>query len=492
MVRVRNLLKIFIVILVVAFGWANFDFTAQEIAEGDRYVGQILYKDKAIISFYNTGPFVTTYSRAQMTAYRLNEYIEKYEDIDLIRLSYPENIYTASIGGRNLFSAYKEDAKHRNMKVEALMAEWMNHLKSAMIQQKVELQEQEIVIQSNEEESPEVGVAVDSIIITKDQIKTVSTQDAQIVSDMLLIDIEERLEALEKKVDLPVRKSKTSKMVWVFMLFNLGLSIYVLVMYLKANKQLGNYEEIEKTGRLEELENSVSVLLKELKDVSGEAVDSVIKTVKEQKQVDVKEEPKEEETHQDLPETVEVVDNKPDLSKIDIVPEVEAKTIINKQNNDAQEAIDVKKPEVVPEDNTSLADTLEEALHTEDKSKEVISNEDLKELEKEEVKTVKTDAEKLAEELDGGNEEIVTEEGINNSIQSNLSGVGIAELFKILSQLDKEIREEVKIIINNKALNKNDKIIKMKQMEIGNDLIAKVLGIGKEEVNLVVQLNNLE
>ena len=104
----------------------------------------------------------------------------------------------------------------------------------------------------------------------------------------------------------------------------------------------------------------------------------------------------------------------------------------------------------------------------------------------------KTDAEKLAEELDGGSSEEEKKSLINSPNQSNLSEVGMAELFKILSQLDKDIRDEVKNVLNTKALNKNEKIIKMQRLEMDPELIAKVLGIGKEEVALVIQLNDLE
>jgi hypothetical protein len=257
--------------------------------------------------------------------------------------------------------------------------------------------------------------------------------------------------------------------------------------------------------------------------VSGDVADSAIKTIKEQQQPEVmkeivtpepelsttetlqSDEPMEVENKQTTEEIADdISDLLPDINDINIVPDVEEKEEIKikteaLKSNGGQDDIEAMMAEFIQQEPVVIADTLEEVLESE--SPEIIQAEDKIELEKvvenkkdnektEDVKA-KTDAEKLAEELSGpttAEEQAV----INSPNQTNLSGVGMAELFKILSQLDKDIRDEVKLVLNNKALNKNEKIIKMKQLEMDPDLIAKVLGIGKEEVSLVIQLNDLE
>jgi len=495
MVRLDFLKKFVLICVVSTFCYANFDFTAQEMTEKNQVVGQVLYKDNVVIPLYTTGPFVTEYSRAQMTAYRLNEYLQSYEDISKIKFSYPENTYTASIGGRNLFSIYKEDAKQGNTSVEVLMSEWINNLKVAMM---TKITQAEVPETNPEVKSVEpvpikksIKVAENNKKTVKEQVISVDTEQVvnvlenKVDKDLFIEDFDERLTKLEAKVAKPLKKGKSNFLLWIVALLNLGLGIYLVFIYQKIKKNLGSYEEVEKTGRMEEIENSVSVLIKELKDVSGEVVDNTIKNIKEVKQETIQEEEPvvaeeaQEEQQEEIKKQVE--------EEMDIVPDVEVK-------EEKPLATNIGIVEEV-----SVADSLEEALEANQKPLEVIKEEDAKELEavvqhkqeeKKEAtnKTAKTDAEKLAEELDGGKDEPV----INNPSQTNLSGVGMAELFKILSQLDKDIREEVKTMLNNKSLNKNERIIKLKHLELDTELIAKVLGIGKEEVSLVIQLNDLE
>ncbi len=511
MARLRSIGKLLLVSLIVATSYASFDFSAQEMPDKDQSVGQVLYKDTVVMQLYTAGPFVTNYSRAQMIAYRLNEYINSPEDINKIRLSYPENIYTATIEGRNLFSVFKEDSKQKNMKAEAIMAEWINNIKVAMIPKDLVVTENEKqvvltkeVVEKKQTAEKQQKPTIASPVIKSTEVVVIPTiaptEEKLAVRDMFLDDFEERLAKIEKKVAGSVKKAKGFSWIWLFTLINLGLGIYLLFIYRKIKKHLGTYEEVEQTGRMEEIENSVSVLIKELKDVSGEAADNVIKNIKEQneasqptlpiEEVVLEQETQTAEEEIIIEETVEIIEEEiPDIAEKDIVPEVETK------------------------EETALADSLEEALE-ENNGTVVMKKEDLEELEKEveveeekveevvpQVKEApvqektpskaKSDAEKLAEELDGGVKAEEAKPSINVN-PTNLSGLGMAELFKILSQLDKEIRDEVKTVLNNKTLNKNEKIIKMKQLEMDNDLIAKVLGIGKEEVNLVLQLNDME
>ena len=94
MVRLKIIIRIVLIsIIVFTCNAASFDFSALELTDGDQTVGQVLYKDTVVMQIYATGPFVTVYSRAQMIAYRLNEYLESYSDINKIKLSYPENIF---------------------------------------------------------------------------------------------------------------------------------------------------------------------------------------------------------------------------------------------------------------------------------------------------------------------------------------------------------------------------------------------------------------
>lgn len=124
--------KIILLIILISLSYCANNFSSLEVTAGDKKVGQVVYKDTVVIQVSATGPFATPYSRAQMIAYRLNEYLESYSDVKKIKLSYPENIYTASISGRNLFSVYKEDATEENMKVEDVMSQWIQNIMSAI------------------------------------------------------------------------------------------------------------------------------------------------------------------------------------------------------------------------------------------------------------------------------------------------------------------------------------------------------------------------
>jgi hypothetical protein len=534
MVRLKIIVRALLISMVIFISnAASFDFSALELIDGDQSLGQVLYKDTVVMQIYATGPFVTAYSRAQMIAYRLNEYLESYSDINKIKLSYPENIYTASIAGRNLFSVYKEDAKQKNTRLEPLMSEWINNIKLAMTPKAGQVVEtQNKLVQVAPKKLIEAKVEVKKLqpevplIVTEEKVvvaPVVVTSESEEVKDIFNDDTEKRLVKLESALVGKTNKAKGFPWIWVVTFINLALGIYLFFMYRKTNKQVGNYEEVEKTGRMEEIENSVSVLIQELKEVSGDVADSAIKTIKEQQQPEVmkeivtpepelsttetlqSDEPMEVENKQTTEEIADdISDLLPDINDINIVPDVEEKEEIKikteaLKSNGGQDDIEAMMAEFIQQEPVVIADTLEEVLESE--SPEIIQAEDKIELEKvvenkkdnektEDVKA-KTDAEKLAEELSGpttAEEQAV----INSPNQTNLSGVGMAELFKILSQLDKDIRDEVKLVLNNKALNKNEKIIKMKQLEMDPDLIAKVLGIGKEEVSLVIQLNDLE
>jgi len=325
------------------------------------------------------------------------------------------------------------------------------------------------LVEKVEENNEKILVADDSEAKKDNIAKTVAEGIiTPVASDMIVEDIEQRLEKVEAKA--MNFKSKKNGLLWFFTFLNLGLGVFLFFNYVKARKQLGNYEEIENTGRLEELENSVSMLLKELKDVSSEVADKTVSAAQDMASI-----PKE--TPKEVPEEVPVSDEA-------IVPEVEEK----------------ESPEEIEE----VADILEEALEEEES---VIEEEDLKNLEQEAVEEKpaekpkveevavkeekKPDAQKLAEELDGKAGESEEENVINNP-ETNLSGLGMADLFKILSKLDKDLREKVQTILNNKILNKNERIINMNNLDMETELIAKVLGSGIEEVNLVIQLNSLD
>ncbi|MEI7942826.1 MAG: hypothetical protein WCH76_06640, partial [Candidatus Riflemargulisbacteria bacterium] len=412
-----------------------------------------------------------------------------------------------------------------------LMSEWINNIKLATkpkAGQVVEAQNQvvqvvpkKLVVAKVEVKKPQQVVP---LIVTEEKVVVVPvivTSAPEEAKDMFNDDTEKRLVRLESALAGGIKKAKGFQWIWVVTFINLALGIYLLFMYRKTRKHLGNYEEVEKTGRMEEIENSVSVLIQELKEVSGDVADNAIKTIKEQHKPEVTletvaQEPElsKTETQQsdkqievEVKQTTEEIaddisDLLPDINDVDIVPEVEEKEEIKikteaLKSNGGQDDIEAMMAEFIQVETVSLADTLEEVLE-EDNIPEIIQAEDKKELEKvvendsektDEVK-VKSDAEKLAEELSGPAK--AEDHAAVNSPQTNLSGVGMAELFKILSQLDKDIRDEVKLVLNNKAFNKNEKIIKMKQLEMDSDLIAKLLGIGKEEVSLVIQLNDLE
>jgi hypothetical protein len=467
MARLIIIIKILIVLLLSVASFTEFNFSAREEVGESQISAIISFKDTDVITIYDQGPFVTLFSRAQMIAYRLNEYIKSQDDLSKIRFSYPRKIYTASIGEKSLFSIYPKDALNNKMNPESLMSDWINSLKVKFIN----TQKEEIVDVSKNESVKQPS----SENLLTDNIKNIyeaniiSAKKESIVTnqykEMLIDDIFDRLDKIENSNINYINSNQGSslpKFQTFLLIINLFLIVFLLLKYKDTRKQLGSYSEIESVSKLEELENSVSMLLKELKDVTEEISE---KTITKKKEIT-------EDIDINLAELTIEKTNIHQESSIDYNEDDSLEMpIVENKNNDEEE---------------DLADTLANLLKDDitEKDKEPISQEIMEinnyEIDKLSNKDNKTEPEKLAEELDS----------LSNNNPSNKKSVDISN--DLLSNFDEKTQKEITKILNQENTNKNDKIIMLNKNNIEIDYIAKLLNTGNEEISLVLQLNALE
>ena len=267
------LFRIFLFVLVffMVFSWGKEGkFRAgREEANGKR-VGVIYYSDMLVMRLFSTGEYLTTLARAQVVAYRLNSQITRLDDIKRIRFSYPNDRYTASIDGKKLFSIFEQEIQINNATPEGLMSSWVNNLKRAFVNEKEKIPVSKVTtvdtVAKQEKKAEQVSPTANKFVNS-------STLKEQTSEYLAVEELKEKILKIEEKIRTQTRTVNpiisTSINVGMFLL-NTIFIIYLIFSVFKLKRQLKDSSSIGKIGNMEELENAISVYLKELADKSDQ------------------------------------------------------------------------------------------------------------------------------------------------------------------------------------------------------------------------------
>jgi len=450
-------------------------FTATETMYNNKKIGEVLYKNQTIMRLMEKGEFLTPFARAQIVAYRLNENIKTINDVKDIIYRYPNDVYTAYINNNKLFSIYIDEVKYNGSTPEGLMGSWINNLKRVMIVDgipEVNDKKPEPIEIPKESKKKEAVIATDKMAP-----ETVGSIDEKMISEkstgvdiVEINDLKEQIKKLQKQVSKPV-KASNSIIVFVVVGINIVFSLVLIVLYLKVRKRLGIYSQLEKTENLEELENTVSVLIKELQGTSETVTEKAQNVMKEldnkiagaahitvQQKQETSDQPKVASAVKPQSQTPK----KPIVQTIPEVPEVEIPQETSKLENLLREEMEKdqnEKVEIVPEANEIEPPPVVE----ETKAPPVVEEKPI--------------AEQLAEEIEKQLEE---DTGKDSSTDSD----GGEE-----DEFEMELRKEMDGIKSNEALTQNEKVVQLASMNVMQEDIAKELSMGVGEVELILQLN---
>ncbi|MDD5457234.1 MAG: hypothetical protein PHV30_09390 [Candidatus Margulisbacteria bacterium] len=477
------------IILLLSFLFAaDLNFSAKDIMMGDKKAGEVYYNGQVIMRLISKGEYQSPYARAQIIAARMNENVKSLNDLKRITFTYPLDIYTASIDRKKLFAVYADEVALNNSTPEGLMSDWMNNLKKAMIpeQQKAAVAKEAVAGSSTGLKKVEVKDApVKKVEVTKakaqdTKVLEMKERSEDAVENILKDNTTSNITGNEEKISVTVKqavepeavvkeksaskkeKKKSQKssngpavnlgiMPIVFFLIDLGVSVFLLLLYFRMKKQIGDFSKIDNTDKLEELENSVSVLIKELQETSDKVTEKTKTAINEleNKIKEVKSTP--------APATAPI---KPEPVKVSEPPKVE------------------KPAPAMPE--VEVKEALPEPPKEEPKIEEP-KNEEPKQEASKPVAEDKTIAEQLAEEI----EKQSVEEEQNKEPETEAKKVSI----EFPPDIDPDIKVEIENIVGNEALSRNEKVVQLASINIFEDEIAKYLGLGVGEVQLILQLN---
>ena len=238
--RVLNILKILLLSISLA---ASVQFSAKETLYQGKKIGEVQGNGQTVMRLLSREGALSPYGRAQVVAERLTQRVKTLNDFEKIRFSYPNDIYTAILDKDKIFSIYPEEVAANGSTPESLMSDWINNIKRIVAK------------------PPSPMVIVQKI--SSDQVE-LTQQDQSFVEQ----------ERLKQEIDLlraglKSLKRQNSSPILPLALFISFLLVGLLgVLYWRINKKLGSLGVLEKTDRLEELENSVSALMRELHETS--------------------------------------------------------------------------------------------------------------------------------------------------------------------------------------------------------------------------------
>jgi len=491
-----------LIIGLLSFGNAmDKKFTDKKAMYNGREIGEVQYKNQTIMRLMEKGEYLTPHARAQIVSYRLNEHIKTINDVKNIIYKYPNDIYTAYLNNRKLFSIYASEVTYNGSTPEGLMGSWINNLKRVMIvdgipeSKKIQINNEEIVPgkelnkkQKKKKESLEKNDA-------KSVVKESTSTGVDIVE---LNELKDKIKKLEKQVKKP-EKGSNSIVVLVIIALNIVISLVLVILYLKVRKRLGIYSQLEKTENLEELENTVSVLIKELQGTSETVTEKAQNAIKEldakiasAPQVGISSNSPLAEGLEDLMSTDPVQEAIPapeaPIAPAAAVPEVSEPEVAVAEPTIKEPRVDANLEEVLSADlEKEVADIKEvvEKVHASADNSEaspapVSASADIETGLPEQVPEEKPIAEKLAEEIDKQKEEGAIEE---------LATVAATGAESEDDEFEAELRKEMDGILVNEALTQNEKVVQLASMNVMQEDIAKELSMGVGEVELILQLN---
>lgn len=249
----RTLTILSLLILSVSLG-ASVQFSAKESLYQGKKIGEVQGNGQTVMRLLSREGALSPYGRAQVVAERLSQRITALTDFEKIRFSYPNDIYTAILDKDKLFSIYPEEVAANGSTPESLMSDWINNVKRIVAQGPKPV----LIVQEKQVSQTLTEQAASS------SVEELQQQDQSFVEQERL-----KREVALLRAGLKNLKRQSSSPLTPIALLVSFLFVGVLgLLYWRVNKKLGSLGVLEKTDRLEELENSVSALMRELHETS--------------------------------------------------------------------------------------------------------------------------------------------------------------------------------------------------------------------------------
>lgn len=411
--------KLFLCVFLLGILFSQaFDFSAEQQKIGNVDTGVVSYKGAVIMRLYTQGDFPTAFARAQMAAYRLNANIGSLEEVRDIVFSYNENLYTAYLNGKKLVSVYPEEVNINKSTPEGVMSNWVNNLKNEMLKN----------VQNTENKLlDEESLPVDNYFEASNSEKYEANSENFKRVIVLLEDL---------------KKNSRNNLLGGLVLLNFLMLLIIITVFfilVKIKEQVGSIGDLEKTEKLEEMENTVSLLIKELRDTSEE----VTHKIRDKAQ---------------LLEAEQTFKNDNNLIDVSVGGE-------SKKPAPEMPELKIEKPQV-----KELADQIESVI----------------------APKPKTAAEKLADTLELDElEEITPELEVSQSHDAKYSYLMLLEdeYSQVIESLGAEVQDMIEKIFIDEDITKNEKIVRLTELKIDKAIIAKILSVGIGEIEIVLKLS---
>jgi hypothetical protein len=416
-------------------------------------LGSVYYGNNVVMRLVSSGGYTSAYARAQMVAMNLNSNLSRIEDFDQLYYIYLDDIYTAAVDNIPLFTIRKKEIDYNSSTPEGLMKAWIGNMKrhvtaASQVQKKQAVKppkvEKEIIANKEELADPVAKERKGEEALIEEREITVATELSQIAI------LKQELMSYKNLA----RKTKSYALIFAFMFtiqgIVLGSLVFLFYKFFKLDKVYGEYEQISDVNKMEELENSVSVLINELEDKS-QKITREAKTLLEELTSKV-------EAPRDI--LAAQGDSGPETNE---VPETEVPSLEEMEEPEAIKPVEEEEsPEETPQEE-------EPELTTETETEVVATGEN---------------EETPAEEDQPGEDEPVKPEYMQEGDSSleELPEEGAADI-------PEEEKAIVQSILEDESLNKQKKIMKLVAEGVSKDSIGKAFDIGIGEIDLIVELN---
>ncbi len=421
-------------------------FVARDTLYAGKHIGEVICYGQTVLRLIAPGSYQSPFARAQIVANRLNEHILSVQDFQRVRLTYPSDIYTASLDGVSLLSVYADEVAFNQSTPESLMGDWINNIKKTLVAgpaKPLASKTGPVTKSPTKNTASEHALEHPATSISAETLMTSSVTPAEtvVMSDRNSLELDALNEKISK-LESHLKKTKSfnhSSQTLVLFGVNLIAVIVLLVLYLRVKKQIGNFSKIEKTDQLEELENSVSALMKELEKTSNTMTDKAKVILSEL------------ENKINQANSIAATPAQKPAIPASAVPEVEIKP--------AEPAPNIPPPpQPAPTPQPSAPPPAPPVPE-------------------------KSPAEELAEEIDKQNEAEQAATPLQEPAVSAPPQSGPVE-----EEMDPDLKEELDRIMSQPDLSRNDKVVELASINVMQEDIARYLNMGVGEVELILQL----
>ncbi len=294
-------IKLLFVILVTGIVIAG-EFRATSEEYLGKRVGTVYYDEEAIIRFASKGAYTSSFARAQQAAINISTYLRTEADISNVHWTYINDIYTAMYKTIPIFSIRADEVEFNHATPESLGQDWLMNLQTSLrlknhgkpitpvmvtsIKPITPIQKKELIKPTPVEEikviaqSPSLAdleeinktrkaTPITNIAIQKNPTTDILDQQALVQNELLAY----KASALH---------SKKYALLFAFIIITLVINTLIILILLikikRINQQQRGITLLTKTDKLEELENTVSGLIKEL-ELASTRVSTEAKTL---------------------------------------------------------------------------------------------------------------------------------------------------------------------------------------------------------------------